>query len=85
MLVSGSDDGTVKLWDIWSGANEFLSSLSTDGSWLVITPEGYYEASSAAAEEHLNVRVGDRVFRIGSYRDKFFRPDLSSSASPEIR
>ena len=47
-----------------------------DGSSLVITPEGYYDASSAAAEDNLNVRVGDRVFGIGAYRTKFYRPDL---------
>ena len=45
-------------------------------SSLAITPEGYYDASSAAAEENLNVRIGDRVFAIGSYRQKFYRPDL---------
>jgi hypothetical protein len=28
------------------------------------------------AEENLNVRVGDRIFAIGSYREKFYRPDL---------
>jgi WD40 repeat protein len=47
-----------------------------DGSSLIMTPEGYYEASSAAAEENLNVQVGNRIFGIDSYRDKFYRPDL---------
>ncbi len=47
-----------------------------DGSIVAITPEGYYDASSAAAEDNLNVRVGNRVFPVASYRDKFFRPDL---------
>ena len=75
-LASGSYDGTVKLWDVSSGSERVSLITFTDGSWLEITPEGYYEASSAAAEEHLNVRVGDRVFGIASYRDKFFRPDL---------
>ena len=75
-LASGSYDGTVKLWDVSSGSERVSLITFTDGSWLEITPEGYYDASSAAAEEHLNVRVGDRVFGIASYRDRFFRPDL---------
>ena len=45
-------------------------------SYLAITPEGYFNSSSAQAEDNLNVRVGDRVFGIGSYREKFYRPDL---------
>ncbi len=75
-LASGSEDGTVQVWDLSSGKERVSLITFTDGSWLEITPEGYYDASSAAAEEHLNVRVGDRVFGIASYRDKFFRPDL---------
>jgi hypothetical protein len=47
-----------------------------DASTLAITPEGYYDASSAAAEENLNVRVGDQVFGIGAFRERFYRPDL---------
>ena len=76
LLVSGSDDTTIKFWDIGSGDERGSLVAFDDGSSLVITPEGYYDASSEKAEENLNVRVGDRVFPIGSYREKFYRPDL---------
>ncbi len=64
------------MWDISSGKERVALIAFTDGSSLAITPEGYYDASSATAEENLNVRVGNRVFAIGSYREKFYRPDL---------
>jgi uncharacterized delta-60 repeat protein len=75
-LASGSVDRTVKIWDLSSG-NERVSFIAfADGTSLAITPEGYYDASSAKAEENLNVRVGNRVFPIAAYREKFYRPDL---------
>jgi WD40 repeat protein len=76
VLASGSADGTVRIWDLSSGNERGLLAGFTDGSSLVITPEGYYDASSEKAEENLNVRVGNRVFPIAAYRDKFYRPDL---------
>jgi hypothetical protein len=69
-------DGTIKIWNVLSGKERVSLVAFTDGSFLAITPEGYYDASSAAAEENLNVRIGNRVFPIAAYRDKFYRPDL---------
>ena len=60
---------------IWQRAG-FAGVRLDDGSSLAITPEGYYDSSSATAEEYLNVRVGNRVYAIGSYRDKFYKPKL---------
>jgi hypothetical protein len=76
ILASGSDDGTSRVWDLSSGNERVALIAFRDDSFLAITPEGYYDASSAAAEENLNLRIGGRVFAIGSYRDKFYRPDL---------
>jgi len=75
-LASGSQDGTIKIWDASSGNAKVSLVAFEDGSFLVITPEGYYDASSAKAEEDINVRIGDRVFPIAAYREKFYRPDL---------
>lgn len=74
-LVSGSSDGTTRLWDISTGKEiaQFISF--TDGEWIVITPEGYYN-SSANGDKHLNVRIGNNVYGIENYREAFFRPDL---------
>ncbi len=69
-------DGTVRFRDVSSGKERVALAAFNDGSYLAITPEGFFDSSSAQAEEYLNVRIGDRVFGIGSYREKFYRPDL---------
>ncbi len=75
-LASGSLDATVGLWDAASGRERAALVGFTDDSYLAITPEGYFDSSSAQAEENLNVSVGNRVFGIGAYREQFYRPDL---------
>ena len=72
-LVSGSHDGTTRLWDISTGKEiaQFISF--TDGEWIVITPEGYFNASPNGAK-YLNVRVGNNVYSIDNFYEKFFNP-----------
>ncbi len=75
-LASGGADETTREWDISSGKERAALIAFYDGSYLAITPEGFFNSSSAQAEENLNVRIGNRVFGLGSYREKFYRPDL---------
>ncbi|MEW6740098.1 MAG: caspase family protein [Nitrospirota bacterium] len=72
-VLSGSRDGTARLWDISTGKEiaQFISF--TDGEWIVITPEGYFNASPNGAK-HLNVRVGNNVYSIDNFYEKFFNP-----------
>ena len=51
MLASGSGDGTVRLWDPSSGSEKVSLVAFDDGSYLAITPEGFFDSSSAQAEE----------------------------------
>ena len=75
-LASASFDGTARLWNATSGREKVSLDAFKDGSFVAITPEGYYDASSVQAEDNLNVRDGDRVFPIATYRHDFYRPDL---------
>ncbi|KAF0153925.1 MAG: (Myosin heavy-chain) kinase [Syntrophaceae bacterium] len=72
-LLSASNDGTARLWDIATGREiaQFVSFW--DGEWVVITPEGYFNASPGGAK-HLNVRVGMNVYSIDNFYEKFFNP-----------
>ncbi|MBV8402855.1 MAG: caspase family protein, partial [Gammaproteobacteria bacterium] len=76
LLASGSEDSTIRLWDVASGAERLRLIAFNDGSTLQITPQGYYDFQGDAAEEYLNVRVGDAVAGISAYREKFYRPDV---------
>ena len=73
--ITGSGDGTVRLWDVESGRQLVRLVYFGEGEWLAITPEGYY-ASSAEGDRHINVRVGNDVYGIEQYRERFFRPEL---------
>ena len=78
-FLSNSYDGTTRLWDISTG-KEIVQFISfTDGEWVVITPEGYYN-SSANGDKHLNVRIGNNVYGVDQYREKFYRPEVVMAA-----
>lgn len=49
-------------------------------SFIVVTPEGFFDSSSARVENDLDVRIGGRVFGIASFRENFYRPDLVQKA-----
>ncbi|MCX5832560.1 MAG: caspase family protein [Deltaproteobacteria bacterium] len=74
-VLSGSEDGTTRFWDSATGKEiaQFISF--TDGEWVVITPNGYFNASPNGAK-HLNVRVGNNVYGIDQFYAKFYRPEL---------
>ena len=71
--LSGSKDKTLKLWDTSTG-KEITQLISfTDSEWIAITPEGYFNASPNGAK-HLNMRVGNNIYSIDNFYEKFFNP-----------
>lgn len=77
--VSTSDDGTIRLWNTADGREIARLITFTDGEWIIITPQGYYNAS-LNGENNLNVRLGEQVHGIANYRETFYRPDLVTIA-----
>ncbi len=67
-LVSGSLDGTVRLWDLSTGRELARMVQFVDESWIVLTPQGYVNASPDALR-HVNVRIGARVFELAKCPD----------------
>jgi len=74
-LASGSSDGTVRLWDRTTGKEIAQFVGLYNGEWIVVTPEGYYNASSQG-HELLGVRKGGSVFGVDQFYDLFYRPDI---------
>jgi WD40 repeat protein len=71
---SGSDT------QLTGGTRDLVPSVETaatsiDGEWVVITPDGYY-AASPQGDRYLNVRVGNTVTGIDSFRSVFYNPDV---------
>ena len=72
-VVSASKDGASRFWDIATGKEIAQFINFKDGEWIVITPEGYFNASPGGSK-HLNVRVGNNVYSIDNFYEKFFNP-----------
>ncbi|GHV96328.1 hypothetical protein AGMMS50293_26480 [Spirochaetia bacterium] len=74
-ILSCSYDGTTRIWNAATGT-EIASFISfDDGEWIVITPDGYYNASPKG-DQHLNVRIGDEVYGMDQFAKTFDRSDV---------
>ncbi|CUU07126.1 delta-60 repeat domain-containing protein [Candidatus Kryptobacter tengchongensis] len=72
-VVSGSYDGTIRMWDINTGKEIAQFIGFEDGEWVVITPEGYFNASENGAR-YINVSIGKNVYSIDNFFEKFCNP-----------
>lgn len=73
-MLSGGDAST-RLWDIATGHELATMIEFNKDEWLVITPEGYYNASENGAQ-YLNVLVGENKYGVDKFYDVFYRPDI---------
>ncbi len=75
-VLSGSRDYGAKLWDVNSGKEIAQFVSFSNGEWVSITSEGYFNASKNGPS-HINVRMsGNRVFGLDQFYDVFYRPDI---------
>lgn len=85
LLVSGSDDQTVKFWNLRTG--ECLATLfvARDHEWICWTPQGYY-AASAGGEQYVGWQVNQGRARAALYyaasafRPQRYHPELVKAA-----
>ncbi len=83
-VVSGSLDGTTRLWDLATG-NELAALIGlvppdwfrSDPQWLVVTPDGFFDGS-AGAREKVAFRVGGglQLAPVDRFFQDFYRPGL---------
>jgi WD40 repeat protein len=43
--LTGNEDGSTQLWDLASGSELCLLATFRDGRWLVVSPDGHFDAS----------------------------------------
>lgn len=77
--LTGSNDTTTRIWDVASGKERAQFVSFTDGSWVVLTPEGFFNASEGG-EKHINVVRGLEVLSVDQVYDALYRPDLVREA-----
>ncbi len=76
-LVSASDDGSIKFWDLESGSE--LISLVSQGkdTWITYTPDGLFDASQAAMKE-LYFTKATEIIGLEQFKDRYYEPGLLS-------
>jgi hypothetical protein len=74
-ILLNLSDSAVRMYDAATGEEMAMFVGFTDGEWLVITKEGYYNASEKGAQ-YLSVVVGDRTYGVDRFYDVFYRPDI---------
>lgn len=85
LLVSGSDDQTVRLWNTSTGENIASLFHASDGEWVIWTPQGYF-AASPDGDYHIGWHVNDgpakavRLITAAQLKRHFYRPDIVRQA-----
>ena len=78
-VVTGSGDGTVRVWDSSTGRELALIAGFVDGSWIVLTQEGFLNASHGGSR-NISLVQGLDVMSIEQVYDALYRPDLVRAA-----
>jgi WD40 repeat protein len=74
-IVYMGSDASFRIFDVATGG-EIASLIEfDDGEWLVVTAEGYYNASERGAE-YLKVKFEGTDFSVDQFYDVFYRPDI---------
>ena len=78
-IATASRDNTARIWDAATGLELAMLSRLADGSWLLLTPAGFFSASEDGAENLALVRGLDLLSFERVY-DALHRPDLVAEA-----
>jgi len=83
MLVTGSADQTVRLWDVtpYSCRNLLTFFVGSDNEWVAWTPQGYY-TSSPNGDKYIGWHVDQGIdqqakfYKAAQFQKQFYRPDI---------
>ncbi|KOR32367.1 hypothetical protein TI05_07655, partial [Achromatium sp. WMS3] len=74
-ILSGSDDGTIRLWDVASKQQIVLMRITSDGEWIINTPDGYYN-TSPEGKNVIHYASHNETFSFEQFESLFRRPDI---------
>jgi len=75
LALSGSEDGSTRLWQVQTGEEIARMVTFKDGEWATTTAAGFYNASPNG-DKYINVRLeGNQVRGIEDYKTLYHRPN----------
>ncbi|MHC4843382.1 MAG: WD40 domain-containing protein, partial [Planctomycetota bacterium] len=76
-VMSGGEDMTTRIWDMESGDEVVKFLSSSDGEWIIVTPDGYYNTSPEGSSLlHWVYPGGLETFTFEQFESRFKRPDV---------
>jgi len=75
ILVSSGNDNTIRFWDAVKGVELAKLVLFTNGGWVVVTPNGQFDASEDAMKKLYYVQ-GVETIPLDNLYEKFYAPNL---------
>ena len=78
-IATASRDNTARIWDAAQGLELATLSRFADGSWLILTPAGFFSASEDGAG-NLALVKGLELLPFELVYDALHRPDLAAEA-----
>ncbi|HUH67280.1 MAG TPA: caspase family protein [Syntrophales bacterium] len=74
-IIYMGSDASFRIFDVATGREIAVLVGFEDGEWLVVTSEGYYNASEKGAQK-LNVTFEGKDYTVDQFYDVFYRPDI---------
>ncbi|MDD5167400.1 MAG: caspase family protein [Syntrophales bacterium] len=74
-IVYMGSDASFRIFETATGSEIATLVEFDDGQWLVVTAEGYYNASEKGAQ-YLKVQYGGKDYGVDQFYDVFYRPDM---------
>lgn len=74
-VISGSVDNIYKLLDVATGRDIATMVSFSNGEWIIITPDGYFDSSPGGAKQ-LKIPIGSSTYEIDQFSARFYRPDM---------
>lgn len=74
-FYSGSEDGTIKIWDIASGKEKATMVSIGSSDWAISSPSGLYDASTEAMKR-MHYSVGMDVVSLRQIKERYWEPGL---------
>ncbi|MBU1568615.1 MAG: caspase family protein [Proteobacteria bacterium] len=78
-LFLNAGDMVIRLIDTTTGRDKAMLVGFDDNEWIIITAEGYYNASGKGAD-YLTANLDGKSFPVERFYDTFFRPDIVMAA-----